>query len=143
MIHANNCDQSLIKRIVTYQIENLAAGADIADIPIFRCPCALKILDIGIIPQGDDAGIDASNTSAHLIEVGSTALVTKTYSNTVAYPNKGVYGSLGSISNAERAEGDVVTLSITNGVTADPPAAVLQIEYAVLDKAMFDTQHVI
>lgn len=141
MIHANNCDQSLVKRVMTYKIEDLDAGADIKDIPIFRCPSALKILEVGIIPQGDDAGVNATNSCKVDIEVGSTAIASKSY--TTAYPDAGVYDSLGAISNGERAEGDVLTVSVTNGATANPPAMMLQVEYAVLDKAMFDTAHVI
>ena len=145
-IHANSCDQSLTKRIVTWTYPTQAsAGDDIADFPVFRCPCALKILDVGIIPQIASVGIDGSNSSAWLIEVGSTSLVTKTYDDDPAFPAKGVYDSLGTITAAaaERAEGDVVTVSVTNGTTAFPKQLILQIEYAVLDKAMFDTKHVI
>jgi len=141
LIKPNNVHQSLKKRIVTYQVADLDANGDLTDIPVFRCPCALEIVEIGIIPQGDDAGIDADNTSVWLTEVGSTALVTKTYNNTVTFPDKGVYESLGTVGNGKRDEGDIVTLSITNGTTANTPAVILQVEYVIADEAFFDTIH--
>lgn len=132
MITPRNLADSAKTQIVTYQVADLAAAADIADIPIFRCPKDITIVEIGIIPEAAAVGIDASNTSIWLVEVGSTTIATKTYDATTVFPAKGVYDSLGTITNADRLEGDVLTLSVTNGgTTSDTPAATLQIEYII------------
>ena len=126
-----NMADSAKTKIVTYQIADLAAGADIADIPFLRCPTDITVTEIGIIPEAARAGIDAANTSVFLVKVGATTITTKTYNNVTLFPAKGVYDSLGNISNADRLEGDVMTLSITNGATADTPAGTLQVEYII------------
>lgn len=143
LIGPRNVNQSLKKESVFVPIAALAAGVDAADIALMRCPCALEIVNISIIPQGDDAGIDASNTSAWLFEVGSTALITaKTYSDTVAFPDAAVVEAFTLVSAAKkRAEGDVVTYSITNGTTAATPACMAEIEYVISDEAASDTVH--
>lgn len=132
MIKPRNMADSAKTHIVTYQVADLAAAADIADIPIFRCPKDITIVEIGIIPEANSAGIDGTNTSIWLVEVGSTAIATKTYDATTTFPTKGTYNSLGTIASADRLEGDVLTLSVTNGgTTSDTPAATLQIEYVL------------
>lgn len=148
MIQAKNVDQSLKKRSVFIPIAALSAGTSAADMPLFRCPCSLEVIGVNIIAQGDDVGVDASNTSAWLVECGSTALASKTYDNVaedgVAFPNKGVVDPLtlsATLANRRRAEGDVITYSITNGATAATPAAIIEIEYVISDSAIFDTKH--
>lgn len=143
LIHPANVDQSLKKQIVTYKVEDLAAGADIADIPVFRLPSAAKIVEVGIIPQAASAGIDDANTSVWLVEVGSTTIANKTFNTSNTFPTAGTYEKLGDVSNGDRVEGDIVTVSVTNGTNADTPACILQIEYIIKDEALFDTQHVV
>jgi hypothetical protein len=117
--------------LITYHVADLDAGADIADIPMFRAPKDITLVEIGVIGEANPAGIDDDNTSVWLVEVGTTAIVTKTYDADNAFPNKGIYGSLGALSNADLDEGDVLTLSITNGATANTPAVTVQIEYVI------------
>ena len=144
MITPKATHQSMKKRSVFTTIAALTAGSDIADIAMFRMPCAGQIIGVNIIPQGADAGIDASNTSAWLIEVGSTTIASKTYSNTVAFPDPAVVDALTlstTEANLKRSEGDVVTISITNGATAATPACIVEVEYVISDAALFDTMH--
>lgn len=144
MITPKATSQALKKRSWFIPIAALTAGSDAADIPLMRCPCALEIVNISIVPQGDDAGIDADNTSAWLFEVGSTALIsTETYTAANAFPDKGVVDAftLAAVANRKRAEGDVITYSITNGTTAATPACIAEIEAVISDEAVFDTQH--
>lgn len=117
--------------IATYKVETLAAGADLADIPMFRCPKNCIIKEVGVIGEATASGIGEGNASVFLVEVGATAIATKTYDDEVPFPAKGAYDSLGAISNAKRAEGDIVTLSITNGDTADVPVLTVQVEYVI------------
>lgn len=143
MIQPRNVGQALKKRSIFVPIAALAAGVDAADIVLARCPCALELVNISIIPQGDDAGIDAANTSAWLFEVGSTALITaKTYSDTVAFPDAAVVEAFSLVEAAKkRAEGELITYSITNGTTAATPACMAEIEYIIIDEAASDTIH--
>ncbi len=135
--------QALKKRSFFVPIAALAAGVDAADVPLMRVPCACEIIGINIIPQGDDAGIDGSNSSVWTFEVGATALVTPiTYDDSPTFPDKGVVTAFTLVDAAKkRAEGDVITYSVTNGTTAATPACMAEIEVAISDEAVFDTQH--
>lgn len=117
------------KHIIDVSIEDLAAGADIADRPVFVVPVGytFELTEAQIIMQGSTAGVDNSNTSVVAIEVGATGIASKTYNTGTQPPASGAAGSLGTIANATRAAGDVITFSVTNGATADLPAFVLQI----------------
>jgi hypothetical protein len=117
------------KYTVTYQVEDLAAGADIADMPIYVVPVGytFEVEAAQVIMQGTTAGVDDANTAVVAVEVGATALVSKTYNTANQPPASGAAGSLGVIANGERAAGDVITFSVTNGATADLPAFMLQI----------------
>lgn len=144
MITPKATHQSMKKRSVFIPLAALTAGSDIADIPLFRMPCSGQIIGLNILPQGDDAGIDDDNTSVFLFEVGSTSLGGKTYNTTATFPNKGVVGAMTlstTEANLKRSEGDVVTISITNGTTAATPALIAEVEYVISDAALFDTMH--
>lgn len=148
MIQARNVAQSLKKKSYFIPVAALAAGVDAADIPIMRCPFSAELINVNIIPQGDDAGIDATNNSVWLFEKGSTSLATKTYDNAaedgVAFPNKGTADGIplsGTIASLKLAEGDVITYSITNGATAATPASIVEIELIINDDSIFDETH--
>jgi len=115
-------------------VENLAAGVDIADRSVFIVPdAAATISSIGILTQGAPAGVDDSNTSVIALkdDAGNT-IVTKTY-NTATQPPTSDYESLGTVSGTHGvlAAGEHVTLSITNGATADLTALSVIITYTV------------
>ena len=114
-------------------VADLAADADLADIPIFVAPAACELVSVGILAKGNSAGIDAGNTSVFLVEdESSNAIVTKTYSNTVAFPD-GTYGSLGTLSATHKIliAGEKVLLSVTNGTNANLPAFDVVIVYKI------------
>lgn len=117
------------KIVVTYQVEDLAADGDIAARPVFVVPTGytFEVTEAHIIAQGSSAGIDDSNTSVVALKVGATSIASITYNTSVTFPASGAAGSLGTISNATRAAGDVVTVSVTNGTAANTPAVLLQI----------------
>lgn len=118
-------------QLYTFHVEDLAAGADIAARVLAVVPTgyALTILQADIIPRGDDAGIDASNTAVVSLLNGSNAIVTKTYNGTVTFPDKDVVGNLGALSGTYQkiAAAGTLKLSVTNGATADTPAFDLQL----------------
>jgi hypothetical protein len=123
--------------VISYQIEDLAAGADIATRAVFECPTGKKITitDAKIISQGSASGIDNSNTCVVQILNGTNSIVSKTYNATTAFLANNVSGSLGTLSSTYKvlAAGEKLHLVITNGATANPPAFMLQVDYTIAD----------
>jgi len=120
--------------ILSVQVEDLAAGVDIADRVVFEVPAgfAAKIKSATLISQGTPAGVDDSNKCTVLLEdASSNALVTKDFDADPAFPAAGTSVSLGTIDTDydDLAAGGKILLSVTNGTTANPPAFVLQIVY--------------
>jgi len=145
LLQPKNVGQALKKRSVNIPIAALAAGVDVADLPLFRVPCTAELLGVNILPQGADADIDASNTSAWLIEKAAVTLASKTYTNTVLFPDAGVVDALtitAIVANRKLLEGNVITLTVTNGNTAATPACIVEVEYIIADGAQFDVAHV-
>jgi len=123
-------------RVFNYQVEDLAANADITTRAVFECPTGLAytITAAKIISQGTPAGIDDSNTCVVQILNGASSIASVTYNTSVPFPAVNVAGSLGSLSASKAiAAGDKVHLVVTNGTTANPPAFMLQVEYTVAD----------
>ena len=119
-------------QFIVYQVEDLAAAADIAARPIFVCPTGFQftISSISILSQGTPAGIDNSNTCIIVVANGTNAIVTKTYNAETAFPADGTAGDLGALSGTYKiiTAGEMIKFSITNGgTTSDPPAFILQI----------------
>jgi hypothetical protein len=116
-------------RTTQVRIEDLAAGSDIADRPIFANPKAVTINSIGILTEGAPAGVDNSNTAVILIEDdASNQIVGKTY-NTATQPPTSDYEDLGTVTNGSLAAAEHVLFSITNGATANMPAFTIIIEW--------------
>ena len=135
-IHPANLAPAVKKKYFSYKSADLAAGADIADIPILVCPFKGTITKIAFVGEADSAGIDASNTCVVLFEIGSTTVATETYNNTNTFPTKGTAESL-TISSSAIAKDEVLTLSITNGATADTPVLNILVEIEMADEAAF------
>lgn len=116
-------------RTSNYLVEDLAAGDDLSNVPIFVNPKAVTINSIGILTQGAPAGVDGGNTSVLLIEDdASNALVTKTY-NAGTQPPTSDYEDLGALSNNSLNAGEHLMLSLTNGATANWAAFTIIIEW--------------
>lgn len=119
-------------RMHVMDIEDLGAGADITDRVIMSPQFAGTITDIRVWGNGAAAGIDAGNTSVWLVELNGTAqIAAKTYDNATVFPASGVPDSLGALTNATFAANDEITLTITNGATADLPGCKIQITYRI------------
>ena len=71
---------------IMINIENLAAGSDITDRPVFGSTYGQSFSKIGILTKGTPAGIDDSNTVVLTVKNGAgSTIVTKTY-NTATQP---------------------------------------------------------
>lgn len=121
-------------RLQYVQVEDLDADGDIANRVLLVCPTGYQITlsGITIISQGTAAGIDAGNTCVVALTNDSDAVVSKTYNNTVPFPDAGASASLGTLTNTTIAAGSVLKLSVTNGTTANPPMFGLQIAYSII-----------
>ena len=131
MITPRNLADSAKTHIITALCTACSVGVDIADMPIFRAPKNITIVEVGIIPLATYTG--HADGSVWAIEKGSTAIAGDTYNATEGStpPEVGAYASLGTISNADLLEGDVVTFSVTNGAGAASPICVVQVEYII------------
>ena len=116
-------------RLEHIYVEDLAAGADISNRPIFVNPKAVTINSIGILTEGASADVDNDNTV--VIEIkddAANSLISKTYNTAVQPPNTD-YADLGTLSNQSLLAGEHLTLSVTQGTTANMPAFSVVIEY--------------
>jgi hypothetical protein len=116
-----------------YTLADLAADADLSETVIFAAGQAVTIESIYIVPIAASTGVDASNTSAWTVKKGiaGTTLVTQTYDGTPAFPAAGAEARLGDLAAAAKnlALGDVLTLTVTNGTTADLDATLVIINF--------------
>lgn len=120
------------RKIMLIPIADLAGGADLGEFAVAKLDVAGTVLSASILcGSGNDAGIDAGNTSVHTLKngAGGTTIVTKTYSNTVTWPNANTEDDLGTIANASISANGIITYTVTNGATANLPAYTLVIEY--------------
>lgn len=124
-------------QILTYQVEDLAANADIADRVIFEAPTGIDVTlaTAKIIPQGNAAGIDDSNKCVIKLSDGTNTIVEATFDADPAFPAAAAATSLGTLSSTYKvlAAGEKLYLSVTNGTAADPPAFMLIVTYTVAD----------
>lgn len=124
--------------ILSYQVEDLAANADIANRVIFYVPTGIDatLVSATIIPQGAAQGIaDTPNTCVIKLTDGTHDIVEKTYNTGTAFPADGIEQSLGilAVDYVKLAQGEKLYLSVTNGTLANPPAFMLQITYTLAD----------
>lgn len=123
--------------ILSYQVEDLSAGTDIADRAIFEAPAGLSVTlaSVVIISQGTAAGIDGSNTCVIKLSNGTNTIIEYTMDGDPAFPAAGSSASLGTLDETHKvlAAGEKLVLSVTNGSTANPPAFMLQIVYTIAD----------
>lgn len=125
--------------VLSYQVEDLAAGADIANRVIFAAPAGLDVtlVSAAIIPQGAAAGIDDSNKCVIALSDGTSAIVSKEYDADPVFPAAAAVTDLGALDETAKvlAAGEKLYLSVTNGATANPPGFMLQVVYAIADAA--------
>lgn len=122
-----------IPSLTAIQVENLAAGADIAARAEFASPASGCVLTrIGIVPQGASAGVNDANTAVIEVSDGAgNAIATQTYNTATQPPAANTYGSLGALVSPHHVltANEVVRLAVTQGAAADLPAFVLLLEW--------------
>jgi len=127
----NRFENARDEQIALVRVEDLAAGADISARPVFVHPRPVTLVSIGILTEGAPAGVDDDNTAViALADDAANEIVSKTY-NTAAQPPDTDYEDLGELDATHKvlAAGEHVTLSVTQGATADLPALSLVLRY--------------
>jgi len=119
----------LVKSIV-HAVEDLSAGADIAARAIHAFGKAGWIVAARVVNQTTAAaGIDDSNTCVVAVQLDGATVATKTFNSSVPFPGTNSSSSLGAISNARTDVGDILTMSVTNGATANPGPFLVEVDY--------------
>lgn len=120
-----------LEYVLTYQVEDLAAGADISNRTLFIAPVAYEVMAASIVGQAASAGIDGSNTCVIALKKNNSGtIVTKTYNAVTTFPAQGTVDGLGTIAtdgSEDLASTNRITLDVTNGATADPPSFLIVI----------------
>ena len=124
---ADGADAPLLHTIL-YTSTDLAAGADLTDVAIGVIPAGYDgtVLSVQVISTGSASGVDASNTSVFLLEVGTTEIAGVTFDDVTAFPAANVAQAM-TIALATVSASDVLALSVTNGDTADLPIFIVQV----------------
>lgn len=121
--------QSQVKT-ATFAVEDLSAGQDISSRAIHAFDHAGWIVGARLVNQDTAAsGIDAGNTCAVTVAGDGGTIATATFDDSTPFPATNALIAFGSVSNARVGAGDIVTLSVVNGTTADPGPFLIQIDY--------------
>lgn len=117
-------------KTITHAVEDLAAGADIAARAIHAFGKAAWIVAARVVNQATAAvGIDNSNTCVVALDKGGQSVASRTFNSATPFPAVNTATSMGTILNARADSGDVLTLSVTNGVTANPGPFLIEVDY--------------
>lgn len=122
---------------INYVIEDLGAGVDITNRAIFFAPTGtiITVVDASMIPLGAGAGIDDANNCIVGIGNGVDSIAYVAYDTAPGYPAEGVVSSLGALDVAKKVltAGQKLTVTVTNGATANPPSMMLQVSYTIAE----------
>jgi len=111
-----------------FEIEDLAAGADISDRAIFGSQYGRNFSKVTITTHGDPAGIDDANTAVLTLKNGAgSTIVTKTY-DTANQPPSNDAADLGALSITSIEANDTIRLTLTQGADANMPPFALTLE---------------
>lgn len=123
-------DTKFVNRSQVIAVENLAAGADIADRLVWVVPCpGCRIVQAKIFGPAS-TGIDGSNTLVVALKGGSDTLFSLTRTaNTVADTAYDLTEQTSATLPRELAAGTSVKLSVTQGATADMGAFYVQFDW--------------
>lgn len=119
----------LVKSI-THAVEDLAAGADISARAIHAFEKEGWIISVRVVNQATAAtGIDGSNTCMITLANNAGTVVTETFDGATTFPSVNTAQNLGNLANTQVTSSDVLTLTVTNGVTADPGPFIVEVDY--------------
>lgn len=118
-----------IKTIV-HAVEDLGAGADVAARAIHAFDADGRITAARVVNQASAAaGIDAGNTCVITLATSVGTVASGTFDATTPFPDANAAHDLGAIANAHAAAGEVLTVTVTNGATANPGSFLVAVDY--------------
>lgn len=131
-----NSKKAIMYHPVIYSIEDLGAGADIADRVVSVVPTGYtwEVVDAKIINStaNEPAGIDDDNKCTVVLKNGTNAIFSKEFNTGTAFPAAGASAGTTLVSNyVSVAAGSSIKVSVTNGTAANPPAFSIQVTYKV------------
>jgi len=122
--------QRRLLKTVTHAVENLGAGVDFTARAVHSFEKEGWIVSARITNQSTSAtGIDNSNTLVVALAINAGAVASKTYNASVTFPAANAVDSLGTMTNHHANPGDVLTLAVTQGATADAGPFLVEIDY--------------
>jgi hypothetical protein len=121
--------RSLVKTI-THFVEDLAAGADIAARSIHSFDALAWVVAGRVLNQITAAvGINDANTCVVAVSTAAGTVASKTFDTANPFPAVNAAAGMGNVTNARVAAGSVMTLTVTNGATANPGTFFVEIDY--------------
>lgn len=116
-------------RSLVHAVEDLSAGADIAERAIFAFSKDGWIVGARVVNQATAAaGINDANTCVVLLKLGSNTVVSGAFNTGNPFPAANAAASLGAITTSQARVGDVLKLAVTNGATADPGPFLVEVD---------------
>jgi len=117
-------------KTITHAVEDLAAGADIPARAVHGFDGEGWIVAARVVNQATAAaGIDNANTCVVALTTGAGSVVSATFDATNSFPPANTDKDLGAVSNAHVSAGEVMTVAVTNGVTADLGPFLVEVDY--------------
>ena len=117
-------------KTVTHAVEDLSAGTDIQARAIHAFEHAAWIVQAQLVNQATAAtGVNSANTCAVSLDTGAGNIAGAVFNTTNPFPATNRAKSLGTISNAHTPAGEVLTLTVTNGATANPGPFLVEVAY--------------
>lgn len=124
-------------RIITIPVEDLGAGVDITERVSMVVPTGYTatVIQADMIPLGTGAGIDDSNNCIVGIGNGANSIAFVAYDTSPGYPAVNTVNSLGALDGTYKilTAGQKLTITVTNGATANPPAMTIQVAYVLTE----------
>lgn len=117
-------------RTVRYDVGDFAAGADLAQTGIHQFKEESWIVNTRIVNGATAAaGIDNSNTCIVTVRSGGSIIASKIFDATTLFPAINSAASLGTPSSPQVDADDILTVQVSNGVTADPGPFAIEVDY--------------
>jgi hypothetical protein len=117
-------------KTITHAVEDLAAGADIAARAVHAFGAEAWVVGARVVNQATAAaGIDDGNTCVVTLAGDAGTIATETFDSTTTFPAANTAHAMAGLVNTHIPQGDVMTLSVTNGATADPGPFVVEVDY--------------
>lgn len=122
--------QRMRVKTLTLAVEDLGAGSDITTRAVHSFESPAWIASARVVNQASAAaGIDNSNTCVVTLAADAGTVATATFNATNTFPGANAKKDLGAISNGYAASGNVMTLAVTNGTTANPGPFLVEVDY--------------